>query len=122
MRTGDRNPAINVNASVRDMLYEMTSKQSGAVSVVDEGGHLLGLVTDYDIRRILEQGDDLFSMDIDSIMNCNPTYICSDQKAIVALNLMENREKPFLVLPVVDREPGTVVGMIHIHDLVAKGL
>jgi len=122
MRSGENNPVVNVKDSVRDMLSEITSKLSGAVSVVDDEGNLLGLVTDYDIRKVLEQGGDLFSLTIPDIMNDNPTYICSDEKAVVALDLMENREKPFLVLPVLERSTRRVVGMIHLHDLVAKGL
>jgi CBS domain-containing protein len=55
-------------------------------------------------------------------MNNHPTYIYSDEKAFNALDVMENREAPFLVLPVLDRASGQVVGMIHLHDLVAKGL
>ena len=122
MRAGENNPVINAKDTVRQMLYEITRKQSGAISVVDDEDNLLGLVTDFDIRRVLEQGDDISSFSIPDLMNKNPTYICSDEKAITALELMEKREKPFLVVPVLDRQSKKVVGMIHIHDLVAKGL
>jgi arabinose-5-phosphate isomerase len=104
------------------MLCEMTSKRSGAVSVIDGDRKLLGLVTDFDIRRVLEKGLNLFSVSISDIMNKNPTFIYSDEKALNALNLMENRAKPFLVLPVLDRQSSQVSGMVHLHDLVAKGL
>ena len=122
MRAGESNPLVNVNSTARDMLYEITSKRTGAVSVVDNEGKLLGLVTDYDIRRVLEQGDHLFSLSISDIMNKNPTHICADEKAVTALDVMENREKPFMVLPVVDKHTSVVVGMVHVHDLVAMGL
>ena len=122
MRSGEDNPVVNVNGTVQDMLYEITSKRCGAVSVVDDDGALLGLVTDFDIRKSLEQGEHIFSLTITDIMNRNPTYICSDDMAITALDLMENREKPFLVLPVLDRHSHRAVGMIHVHDLIAKGL
>jgi arabinose-5-phosphate isomerase len=121
MRSGDKNPTVNVGASVREMLYEMTSKQSGAVSVVDGDGNLLGLITDYDIRRILERSVDIFSLDLAQIMNPHPTSIRPEEKAINALHLMEEREKPFLVLPVTDSR-GKLVGLVHIHDLIARGL
>jgi len=121
MRSREANPIIRVTASLREMLYEITSKRAGAVSVVDEAHHLLGLVTDYDIRHVLERGGDIFSMTISDIMNKTPTFVYTDEKAIRALEIMEKREKPFLVLPVLDRQE-KVVGMIHLHDLVARGL
>ena len=122
MRSGESNPVVGVNASIQDMLFEITSKQTGAVSVIDDDGRLLGLVTDYDIRMSLDHGGNLFSRTIPDIMNSNPTYLCSDEKAITALDTMRNREKPFLVLPVLDRSTMAVVGMLHVNDLLAKGL
>ena len=119
---GGDNPVVNVNGTVGNMLSEITSKRSGAVSIVDDGGHLLGLVTDYDIRMVLERGEDLFAVSITDIMNKIPTYICSDEKAITALDFMQKLEKPFLVLPILDRLSSKAVGMVHLHDLVSKGL
>jgi len=121
MRAGEANPIIRVMSSVREMLCEITSKRAGAVSVVDDDHHLLGLVTDYDIRRILERGGNILTMTIAEIMNKTPTFVYTDEKAFRALEIMEKREKPFLVLPVLDRQE-KVVGMIHLHDLVARGL
>lgn len=122
MRGGEENPVVNINGSIPDMLYEISSKRCGAVSVVDDDAGLVGLVTDRDIRKILEDREDIFSLSIRDVMNASPTYIYSHEKAFDALNIMEQREKPFLVLPVVDCQTKTVVGMIHLHDLVAKGL
>lgn len=121
MRSGDANPVISVTASIRSMLCEITSKRAGAVAVIDDEHQLLGLVTDYDIRRMLEKGGDILTMTIPEVMNKKPTFMYADEKAIWALEIMENREKPFLVLPVLDRQE-KVVGMIHLHDLVARGL
>ena len=122
MRSGDANPVIAAEDNVRNMLCEITSKRSGAVSVIDPSGHLLGLITDYDIRKVLEQGQDLLSLSIPDVMNPNPSYVFSDEKAVNALKLMEDRERPFLVIPVLDRTTEKVVGMVHLHDLVARGL
>jgi arabinose-5-phosphate isomerase len=122
MRTGDNNPVVNIDRSLPDMLYEITRQRSGALSIVDDEGKLLGLVTDHDIRSVLEYGKDIFSLSIASIMNDKPTYISSDAMAVDALNLMENRERPFLVLPVLESNGERVVGMVHLHDLIANGL
>ena len=122
MRVDDRNPVVQIDDPVRQTLLEITSKHSGAASVVDSDYKLAGLVTDYDIRVALERGDDVLNLTNLEIMNHDPTYIFSDEKAIKALEIMENRERPFLVLPVLDRSTSKVVGMVHVHDLVAKGL
>ena len=122
MRYGNDNPVVSLDQNVREMLYEISNKRCGAVSVIDNAGHLIGLVTDYDVRRRLEDDGDFFSLPITDIMNRNPSYIYSDDKAAEALDIMRGREAPFLVLPVLDRINERVVGMIHLHDLVAKGL
>ncbi len=121
MRSGDANSVISVDSDVKSMLCEITSKHTGAVSVVDEQNQLRGFVTDFDIRRVLESGRDLFALTVQEIMNEKPASIYDDEMAIQALELMERRERPISVLPVLNRSD-KVVGMIHLHDLVAKGL
>ena len=121
MRSGEDNPVIHISKDSRTMLYEITSKRAGAVSVIDDDHHLLGLVTDYDIRRVLEGQKDIFSMTISSIMNPKPSFVTQDEKAIHALEIMEKREKPISVLPVIDQDK-KVIGIIHLHDLIAHGL
>ena len=59
MRSGEDNPIIHISKDSRTMLYEITSKRAGAVSVIDDDHHLLGLVTDFDIRRVLEGEKDI---------------------------------------------------------------
>lgn len=122
MRGGEDNPIINVNESVKSLLFVISAKRCGAVCVIDDQGRLLGLVTDRDIRKVLEEEDDIFSKTISEIMNHSPTRIYSNEKAIDALRLMEQRDKPILVLPVLERQSEQVIGMVHLHDLVAKGL
>jgi arabinose-5-phosphate isomerase len=121
MRRGEANPIIDLSQSIRIMLCEMTSKRAGAVSVVDDQSRLLGIITDFDIRRALEEGQDLFAMTIAEVMNEKPTYVYVDEKAVNALEFMEKREKPISVLPVLDRQD-KVAGMIHLHDLISRGL
>jgi|CXWL01.1.fsa_nt_gi arabinose-5-phosphate isomerase len=121
MRAGDANPVIQSTMSVKEMLFEITSKRAGAISVIGADRRLLGLVTDYDIRRALEKWGNVFAITISDLMNKAPTFVYDDEKAIRALEIMENRDKPFLVLPVLNRQE-EVIGMVHLHDLVAKGL
>lgn len=121
MRSGEHNPTVRLNDTIGQMLSEMTAKRAGAVSVVNGSGKLAGLVTDHDIRRALERGGNLASQSIAQIMNPRPTSIRFDRLAIEAADIMTNRKNPFLVLPVINRQ-GRPVGMIHLHDIRAKGL
>ncbi|MEK7388064.1 MAG: KpsF/GutQ family sugar-phosphate isomerase [Elusimicrobiota bacterium] len=121
MRTGRSNPTVPLGASATELLTTITRLQAGAACIVDRRGRLLGLVTDYDIRRALESGGDIRRRDIGSIMNSSPTTIGPDALAAEAVEIMEDRSTPFNVLPVVDGR-GRSVGLIQIHDLRARGL
>lgn len=121
MRSEDDNPVVRTDAGVRHLLVEITRKQAGAASVVDARGRFVGLVTDYDLRRVLEGGHDPFALSIRDVMNPRPTTIRPEDSAAKAVAVMENRKNPFNVLPVVDRR-GRAVGLISVHDLRARGL
>lgn len=121
MRGGEDNPVVRAGISAVAMLVEMTRKRAGAVSVVDARGRLLGLITDFDIRRGLEKGLDIRKLPVSSLMNRKPTTVLPGALAARAVEIMENRKNPFNVLPVVDGR-GRAVGMIQIHDLRARGL
>ena len=121
MRGGEDNPTVRVDAPVSRMLIAMTDKHAGAVNVVDARGALIGLITDYDIRRCLERGQDIRSLSVRKIMNPKPTTVLPTALAARAAEIMENRANPFNVLPVVDGRRRSV-GLIQIHDLRARGL
>lgn len=121
MRSGEENPVVAADVSAGAMLIELTRKRAGAVSVVDRRGRLLGLITDYDIRRCLEKGLDIRRLPVSRIMNRRPTTIAPGALAARAIQVMEERRTPFNVLPVVDARR-RAVGMIQIHDLRARGL
>ncbi len=121
MRAGNANPVVRLNDTLAKMLIEMSSKWTGAVSVVDGRRKLIGLVTDFDVRRAFASGQSIHSVQIRDLMNPSPTFIYADDMAVKALTQMESRKKPFTVLPVVDRRRRSV-GMLHLHDLVRAGL
>ncbi len=121
MRKGDQNPIIQIGRPAREMLIQMTAFRVGAISIVSSEGNLLGLVTDYDIRKTLESDDNIASMRIAEIMNPPPAFVYSDQRAVDALEMMKQRQKPTAVLPVLNRER-KVVEMVHLHDLISEGL
>jgi arabinose-5-phosphate isomerase len=121
MLKGDDNPIINISESVKNCILKISEKQSGAVSVVDNNGKIIGLVTDYDIRKHIEKEENIFSMEIKDIMNPKPIFVYEDEKAFSALKIMQEREKPITILSVLNRK-NIVVGMLRMHDLVKEGL
>jgi len=121
MRSGEDNPTILLNDSIKNMLIEITKKRCGAVSVIAQNQKLLGFITDYDIRKILEKKEDIFSKKIKDIMNPKPIFVYSGMKAVDVLAVMQNREKAIVVLPVINRKK-KVTGIIHMQDILAKGL
>ena len=121
MRKGTENPVVSADCPIKQMLVDMTAFRVGAVSVTDADGGLIGLVTDYDVRRVLESDGDVFALSIPDIMNASPDHVYADEKAAEALEKMRARPKPTAVLPVLNREQ-RVVGMVHLHDLIAAGL
>jgi arabinose-5-phosphate isomerase len=121
MRKGADNPIIPVHQSVKEMLAKITSFRVGAISIVNERNELVGLVSDYDIRKALESEHDIFSLKISDIMNPHPAVILASEKAVRALEIMRDRNKPTAILPVVD-EKKHAIGMIHLHDLISAGL
>jgi arabinose-5-phosphate isomerase len=121
MLKGSNNPIINISDSVKNCISEISRKLAGAVSVVDNEGKIMGLVTDYDIRNHIEKEENIFSMEIKDIMNTNPVFVYEDEKAFSALKIMQEREKPITILSVLNRK-NIVVGMLRMHDLVKEGL
>jgi arabinose-5-phosphate isomerase len=121
MLAGDKNPVIRLNAGVRELLVVFTEKQAGAISVIDTDGHFTGLITDYDIRSCLQSGRNPLETTIAELMNPKPITVLDSEKAYTALCLMQDRQKPINVLPVVDNT-ARPVGMLRLQDLVQAGL
>lgn len=119
MRTGAKNPSVPANRTVQEVLMEITRARSGAVTIVDEQGKLLGIFTDGDLRRHLSQGLDIKTTSIKTWMTPHPVTIRPEQLAVEAIPLL--KEKQIDELPVVDNH-GRPVGMLDIQDLLAVGL
>ncbi|NUN99930.1 MAG: KpsF/GutQ family sugar-phosphate isomerase [Saprospiraceae bacterium] len=111
-------PAIKPEAGIRDTILEMTSKRLGAVVVVDETEAILGIVTDGDLRRMLQREASVSHLKAGEIMSRNPRSIQKDALAIEALDLMRNNSISQLIVA----ENGQYLGIIHLHDLVREGL
>jgi arabinose-5-phosphate isomerase len=123
MHGGEANPTIQANAAWMDIVRAITNGGLGAVNVVDENGELLGIITDGDLRRAIQQSDVALLADLkcEQIMTRNPTVAKAELLAYEALRLMEDRPSQISVLPVVNGD-GSCVGLIRLHDIVRSGL
>ena len=122
MHGGVENPLVHGDTTVQDALFVITDKGLGAVSVVDNEGKMLGVLTDGDIRRGLHKGVEFLQRPVVEFMTKTPKFITKDKLAAEALHLMEShRPKPITVLPVLD-EDKKVVGLLHMTDLVRMGV
>jgi arabinose-5-phosphate isomerase len=114
MHSGDTVPTVALSTPIGQVIYEMSRKGLG-MTTVQEAGKLLGLISDGDLRRLLEHhGKDLFDLTAGECMTREPTTIGPDEFAITALNVME--QKKITSLPVVD-ESGQLMGVLHLHNL-----
>jgi arabinose-5-phosphate isomerase len=116
------NPVISTGKTVREALFVITATGMRATSVTAEDGRLLGLITDGDIRRGFEKGNDFLDQKVEGFMTRTPRTIRADELAATALHLMEtNRPRPITVLPVV-ADGLRAIGMLHITDLLRRGM
>ncbi|MBI4811814.1 MAG: KpsF/GutQ family sugar-phosphate isomerase [Ignavibacteriales bacterium] len=119
MVSGNAVPKVNQSVPIRDAILEMTSKRLGATCVIDDGGKLVGIITDGDLRRLLQKTTDLTHLTAEMMMTRHPKTILKDLLAAVALQEMEAHKITQLVVVDDDHHP---IGMIHLHELVEAGL
>jgi arabinose-5-phosphate isomerase len=114
MHSGDAIPKVQRGTPMADVIYEMSRKKLG-MTTVEDGGRLVGVLSDGDLRRLLERdGPDGLKKTAGEAMNPSPRTISGEELAVRALNTMEERKITSLV--VVD-EQGVIEGVVHLHDL-----
>ncbi len=123
MHTDVETPTVSPQATWIEVLSTISQGGLGAVNVVDDSGHLVGIITDGDLRRLLQKikQKDLETLTASSMMTPNPVVVSPDLLAYHALQLMENRPSQISLLPVVDGQQHCV-GLIRLHDIVRSGL
>ena len=112
-------PIVKENTPLKDTIWEITSKRLGTTCVVNEEGILTGVITDGDLRRLLEKTMDIKELNAVDLMTKNPKTILQKYLASFAIQQMENHSITSLI--VVD-EMNKPIGMVHLHDLVKLGL
>lgn len=111
-------PLVAEDASLTEVIMEISSKRLGAAAVIDQQQRLVGVITDGDLRRMLQRQPDLLSVRAADIMTTNPKTISKDEFAIRALNKM----KEYNITQLIAMKGEEVVGFVHIHDLMKEGI
>lgn len=119
MVVGDAIPRVAPDVALRDAIMEITTKRLGCTCVLNNDGTLAGLITDGDLRRLLQKTSDITNIKVVDVMIRKPKTIAAGTLAVVALQEMESYNITQIV--VVD-ENNRPVGVVHLHDLVKAGL
>jgi arabinose-5-phosphate isomerase len=121
MHVGKAFPMVSEKTLMKDAIFEITSKRLGVTGVCNNEGHLIGVITDGDLRRALEKFSDLFQRKASEVMTRNPKWIEKDNLAAKAVQRMEEYSitSLFVFNQAGDKVP---VGIIHLHDLLKAGV
>lgn len=111
-------PEVKADQSVKEVIMEMTRTRLGVTAVTGTDGKLLGIITDGDLRRMLQKSDSIAHILARDIMTFNPKTIRPSEMAVNALDIMRKNEITQLVVA----ENDTYLGILHLHDLVKEGL
>ena len=115
MHAGEAMPRVVATAKMPDVIYEMSKKGLGMTTVVDAEGRLAGILTDGDLRRLMQQrGAATLDFSVSDCVTRNPQTIAPGELAGSALRMMEERKITSLVVVDADRRP---LGVVHLHDL-----
>lgn len=115
---GNEIPIVTESASLAEVILEISGKRLGATSVTDAEGNLKGIITDGDLRRMLQKSLDIQSLKALDIMTVNPKSISTQEYAVRALNMMKNHNITQLVALNGDK----IAGFVHIHELMKEGI
>ncbi len=123
MQPSDACPQLAINATFQDVVLAMTEKPVGACAVVEPAtAQLLGIIVEGDFRRtLLKEGWEKANLLVSKIMNPQPVWIGPTALAFDGLKLMQQRQRPFDILPVLGAD-GRFLGILRIHDLWKEGL
>jgi arabinose-5-phosphate isomerase len=121
MDVGDAMPMVTASTPLKEALFEMTNKRLGVTGVAGDDGCLVGVFTDGDLRRALEQGGEALNCPVETVMNTNPKRVLRNILAVKALQKME--EHSITSLFVFENDDAQVpIGIIHLHDLLKSGV
>ncbi|MFC6998529.1 KpsF/GutQ family sugar-phosphate isomerase [Rufibacter roseus] len=111
-------PKVNIEANLKEIIIEISSKRLGATAVLGNAGDLVGIITDGDLRRMLSNFDNLANIKAADIMTPSPLTIDCEAYAAEALSIMQQRNITQLIVV----KSGNFAGFVHLHDLLKEGL
>ena len=111
-------PKVLENATIQTVILEMTSKRLGATAVVDSEEKLIGIITDGDLRRMLNKQQEFSTLQAKDIMTVSPKTVSADEYAVNALSMMQKKNITHLLVT----ENDSLLGFVHLHDLLKEGL
>ncbi len=114
----DEVPRVSIDSTMKEAVFEMAAKR-GIACVVDADGKVVGVVTNGDLMRLVDRTEQVFHIPVRDVMTRTPKVIRHDQLAIMAVKMME--EHGIISMPVVD-EHDTLVGVLHLHDMMRAGI
>jgi len=117
----EHTPKVQLSAKPTEILDEITRGKMGSVLVVDAHQKLLGLITDHDIRRCLQNQKDFFHLKVEEVMNPQPKTCLAEDNAYETLVYMRELKNPISLMPVVDKE-GKARGILRLETMVQQGL
>lgn len=118
LHTQNECPAVLENQNLKEVIVEMTKKMLGVTAVVNDDNLLLGIITDGDLRRMLEKTSEVEKVSAKDIMSVNPKTIGPDELAVDALDKM----RQYGITQLVVTNENKYLGIVHLHDLIKEGL
>ena len=118
MHIGDDVPKVFENADAKEVIAEMSQKRLGITLVTDQSGQLKGMVTDGDLRRLMENNKDISKLNASNMMVKNPKTITQETLAAKAIQVMEEHSITSLVVS----SENEIDGVIHLHDILKAGI
>ncbi len=119
MHSGDRLPLVNSGSSLQAVLLEITQKGLGMTGVINDAGQLIGIYTDGDLRRTLDQGLDIHQAIVNDVMTTNPVTVHQEQLAAEAVEVMQQKKVNALLVTDQNQQP---TGALNMHDLLRAGV
>jgi len=111
-------PKVKPDSTLREVIYEISARRLGATAVLDDAGDVKGIITDGDLRRMLEKHENPANMKASDILSTSPKSIEGAELATEALALMRQYDITQLIVT----KSGRYAGMLHLHDLVREGI
>jgi arabinose-5-phosphate isomerase len=111
-------PQVMESDEIKKVILEITRGRLGATAVINDDGHLAGIITDGDIRRMLEKHDNIGGLKASDIMSTTPTCLDAEAMAMEAATVMVEKK----INQVVVLENGNYAGIVHFHDLNKEGI